>query len=122
MSLRMTPQTKLVLSTAKKLGHASNADILKVVRHNMPDISATTVHRITTRLIINNMLSYGPEVGGSMIIDANTEVHDHFLCKACDGIKDIKIKGEAREAIEDQVPNLALSTSLTITGDCTICK
>jgi Fe2+ or Zn2+ uptake regulation protein len=117
----MTYQTKLVLEAAKQMGHSTNSDILIYVRQNIPEVSATTVHRITTRLIKHGLLSYGPEMNGSRIVDANAMPHDHFVCKECSGIKDIIIAGNARQQIQTQVPNLALSSSLTITGDCDMC-
>lgn len=118
---RMTYQTKLVLDITKKLGHSSNADILMYARKTMPELSATTVHRITARLINNGYLQYGPELHDSRIIDANLSKHDHFVCKACNGIKDIYLEDTVREQIRSQVSHLSNNTNLTITGDCDLC-
>jgi Fur family peroxide stress response transcriptional regulator len=119
--LRMTQQTRRVLFVARRLGHASNSQILSEVREQLPDLSATTVHRITTRLIAAGLLAYGPELNGSKIIDANTVPHDHFICDACSGIKDIHISQHSRNELQKQVDSLVLSSRLTITGDCTQC-
>jgi Fe2+ or Zn2+ uptake regulation protein len=121
MALRMTFQTKQVLQAAQQLGHATNSDILVLTRKTLPDISATTVHRITNRLVENGLLKFGPDIGGSMIIDSNTDTHDHFVCKQCQGILDIKVDTGARTHIQKQVPNLYKGASLTITGDCNTC-
>lgn len=121
MQLRMTQQTRRVLFTARKLGHATNSQILAEVKDQLPDLSATTVHRITNRLIHAGLLSQGPELNGSKIIDANTEQHDHFICDACSGIKDIHISQHSRNELQKQVDSLVLSSRLTITGDCTQC-
>lgn len=118
----MTIQTKQVLKVARDLGHATNLEILQETQKAIPGISATTVHRITTRLINAGMLSKGPDIGGSMIIDANSSVHDHFVCKECVGIKDIKLDETARKEIKLQVPGLKLESSLTITGSCKYCN
>ena len=96
MQLRMTYQTKLVLEAARQMGHGTNADILVYARQNIPEISATTVHRITGRLIKHGILRYGPEINGSRIIDANATPHDHFVCKECSGVKDIFLDDNAR--------------------------
>lgn len=122
MSLRMTHQTKQVLFSARKLGHATNAAIQHDVQKQLPDLSATTVHRITTRLIDNGLLALGPELNGSRIIDANAAPHDHFVCEKCDGIKDIVISEHSRKELQTQVDALVLHSRLTITGDCTQCK
>lgn len=120
--LRMTYQTKLVLEVATQLGHSTNSDILRYARNSMPDLSATTVHRITTRLIKNGLLQYGPELHDARIIDANINSHDHFVCKACSGIKDIYLDNAVKLNIQKQVTNLSASASLTITGDCDLCS
>ena len=122
MSLRMTHQTKQVLFSARKLGHATNAAIQHDVQTQLPDLSATTVHRITTRLIENGLLALGPELKGSRIIDANVMPHDHFVCEQCDGIKDVIISDHSRRELQQQVDALMLQSRLTITGDCTQCK
>lgn len=121
MQLRMTHQTKLVLEIAQEFGHATNAQILEAVRQKLPDLSATTVHRITTRLVTAGLLSYGPEIKGSKIIDANTDMHDHFVCESCDGVKDVYISSQSRQELQKQVDALVLQSQLTITGDCTRC-
>lgn len=117
----MTHQTKMVLEAARELGHGTNADILNMVRTTMPDLSATTVHRITARLVGAGLLNYGPDINGSKIIDANTIPHDHFICESCSGIKDIQISEKSRKELQSQVDALVLNSQLTITGDCTQC-
>ena len=122
MRLRMTHQTKQVLRTARRLGHASNARILSEVHETLPDLSATTVHRITTRLIRAGLLAYGPDMNGVKIIDANIARHDHFICQSCSGIKDITISDRSRNELQTQVDALVTESRLTITGDCTRCN
>jgi Fe2+ or Zn2+ uptake regulation protein len=121
MPLRMTHQTKIVLEAARELGHATNADILKLVRTTFPELSATTVHRITARMVTAGLLNYGPDINGSKTIDANTFPHDHFICETCDGIKDITISEKSRKEIQSQVDSLVINSQLTITGECTQC-
>mgnify|MGYP003605142768 CR=1 FL=1 len=121
MQIRMTQQTRRVLFAARSLGHATNSQILLQVRLQMPDLSATTVHRITNRLIKAGLLTNGPELNGSRIIDANVKPHDHFICEACNGIKDIHISKHSREKLQRQVESLVVHSRLTITGDCKQC-
>lgn len=120
--LRMTLQTKAVINTINNQGHASNAQILKVVRKQFPNLSATTVHRITTRLINYNILAEGPKVKGVILVDCNTEPHDHFMCSSCGGVMDISINDKIREEIKTQTGIKLLSSSMVITGDCKNCN
>lgn len=119
--IRMTPQTNIVLSTARRLGHASNSQILIEAHKTMPDLSATTVHRITNRLIDGGILAKGPEINGTQLVDANVTAHDHFMCSACSGIKDLRINNDLRTAIKREVGIKILPKSLIIYGDCANC-
>lgn len=119
--LRMTPQTLAVLSIARQLGHASNQDILRLVRQNFPKLSATTVHRITLRLINNGILAKGPEINGVQLVDANTQPHDHFLCSGCDGIKDVHISNNTKDLLIKDIQAEVAPTNFVIFGDCSNC-
>lgn len=119
--LRMTPQTNAVLAVAQRLGHGTNQTILVEVRKIIPDLSATTVHRITNRLISAGILANGPEVHGVRLVDANTMPHDHFMCSGCDGIKDIKINPLIRSSIKKEAGIKVAPKTLTIYGDCDTC-
>ena len=121
MPIRMTQQTKLVLATVKKFGHATNSTILTYADKKMPGLSATTVHRITARLIANGYLSKGPQINNSAIIDANITPHDHFVCFKCGGVKDITLPTSIRKSLQKQVPGFIESAQLTISGDCVKC-
>ena len=121
MQIRMTQQTKLVLATVKKFGHATNSTILIYADKKMPGLSATTVHRITNRLITNGFLSRGPYINNSTVIDANIKPHDHFVCYKCGGVKDIYLPVSIRKSLQKQVPGFEGSTQLTISGDCVKC-
>jgi Fe2+ or Zn2+ uptake regulation protein len=119
---RMTPQTKAVIEYVNRCGHATNKQILTSIRSNFPNLSATTVHRITQRLVLAGLLARGPEIEGSMIVDSNLMAHDHFVCKNCNELKDIYINDVIRSDIQKQT-GLSIATSqLTIFGDCTSCR
>jgi Fur family transcriptional regulator, peroxide stress response regulator len=120
--IRMTPQTEAVLIVVKNRGHATNKQILLEVRKEFPKLTATTVHRITNRLIVNNKLARGPSINGVSLIDSNIEKHDHFLCTACDGVKDIELSSNLRKELQLQVNINLLPSSLIIYGDCQNCR
>ncbi|MCA1807596.1 MAG: hypothetical protein LC687_07095, partial [Actinobacteria bacterium] len=72
-TLRKTKYTDAVRTATTQLGHASNSDIIEMLRADYPDISATTVHRITTRLHDSGELSLAPsKEDGAMRYDSNT--------------------------------------------------
>lgn len=120
-NLRYTPQTRAVLSTVKEMGHATNLQILIKLRTQFPNLTATTVHRITNRLIDNNLLARGPEISGVSLIDCNLSLHDHFICTACDGVRDVKISPMVRKDLQSQTGISLLPSSLIIYGDCSRC-
>lgn len=120
-TLRMTPQTKAVIATINELGHGSNLQILHKVRAWFPSLTPTTVHRITNRLIENGLLARGPSIDGVVYVDANVVPHDHFICSACNGIKDVAISNQLREELQDQVGVGILPTNFVIYGDCDKC-
>ena len=122
MALRMTHQTKEVFRIVQDFGHATNAQILEETQKCLPGLSATTVHRITKRLIENDMLSYGPDVNGCKTIDINISRHDHFICPECNVIKDITIGSQARDELQKQVKARISESTLTISGNCFACK
>lgn len=120
--LRMTPQTIAVLEATRQLGHASNHGILQLVRQKFPKLSATTVHRITLRLIANGILAKGPEINGVRLIDANTSSHDHFLCSGCDGIKDVQISSKTKSLLVKEIKVEVAPSNFVIFGDCSNCR
>ncbi len=119
--IRMTPQTITVLKIARQFGHSTNLDILNESLKTFPSLSATTVHRITKRLIQSGLLAAGPKIKGQILIDSNTTAHDHFLCNDCQGIKDLTINPSIRCQIQKELGIDRVPASLTIYGDCQKC-
>lgn len=120
-SFRSTPQTTEVLKIAQHLGHATNMEILKQVQLNFPDLTPTTVHRITSRLILNGKLQKGPEINGIQLVDGNISSHDHFICEECNIVKDVNISSHTRDAIKQEAKLKIIPGSLTIYGNCKKC-
>lgn len=117
----MTPQTLAVLNSARQLGHGSNQDILNLVRNQFPKLTATTVHRITLRLINNQILARGPEINGVQLVDANTRAHDHFVCSGCQGVKDVTISEPIKKKLLAEINIEVNPSNLVIHGDCSSC-
>ena len=105
-------------------GHATNAQLLDVIRAHHPAVSATTVHRVTTRLLDAGELQLAPTgADGAMRFDTNTAAHDHFMCVSCGKLRDAVLPLSVRETIEQQIGDgCEISGSLTVSGICKNCK
>ena len=119
---RKTPQTVIVLELLNAEGHATNQRLVSLVHKTMPDISATTVHRITKRLVESGRASYAPSVGHSKIIDSNARPHDHFHCRTCGRLIDIRLPKSSFDHIQEQLPGKLSRENLMVSGVCKRCE
>jgi|SRR5665647_1680973 len=107
----------------KLSGHATNAQILQVISATFPDVSATTVHRATTRLAERGAIGVAPHTqDGSMRYDSNTAPHDHFMCSTCGTIRDANVVDKVVPIIEQSIAGCSISGRLTISGICNKCE
>ena len=120
--MRTTPQAEAVAEALRHFGHATNHRLLSAVLVTFPNLTATTVHRITTRLIAEGLASRGPELGGAVLIDANPAPHDHFICQACGGVRDIHVSSETLDDLQRQLGRNLVGGGITITGTCAPCR
>ncbi len=119
---RQTKYCTQIVQTLRKLGHATNAELLKALRKSFPELSATTVHRATARLASRGTISIAPaDKDGSMQYDINTKPHDHFQCLSCGLLKDANVKDEIIPILESSIGDCSVSGQLTINGTCKKC-
>lgn len=118
---RKTPQTLLVRSLLEERGHATNQELAAAARATYPQMTNTTVHRITARLITVGLAAYAPSLHGVKIIDSNIQPHDHFTCLGCSRIVDIKLSEESFSALEKQLPGKLSRRSVFVAGVCESC-
>lgn len=103
-------------------GHATNAQIAGLLRRSYPDVSDTTVHRITQRLVTDGEVQYAPNASdGAMLFDSNTTMHDHFECSVCGDLRDITIPKSGRDMIRRAIGDCRVDGSLKIIGKCCGC-
>lgn len=104
--------------------HATNLEILEHLQKTYSDVSATTVHRITTRLVERGKLALAPAAKGNVMrFDVNTEPHDHFLCSNCDMLRDTNVASEIRPLIEQSIGDgCSISGNLVVSGLCKKCN
>lgn len=119
---RDTKYSKEILSTMSSLGHATNAQLLVSLRRTYPDVSATTVHRVTARLLERKKVLEAPaDIHGSMRYDTNVALHDHFICNGCGGIRDINIATDLLPQVSQALGGCKITGRLVIYGTCEKC-
>lgn len=124
-SSRHTKYVDAVIAALARLGHATNAELHAAVKGEYPEVSATTIHRVTTRLKERGRIGCAPKpLTGAERYDINPEPHHHFVCQSCGGVCDIADTVEAR-AVMEQLKTLSghceLAGSLTMQGECKGC-
>ncbi|HMT56187.1 MAG TPA: transcriptional repressor [Candidatus Saccharibacteria bacterium] len=123
MNTRTTPQIKAVVEAITQFGHATNAQLLREIQRDHPTISATTVHRITSRLYERGHLTTAPaDANGAMRYDHNLAQHDHFICDICGGIRDIDVASTLIPTISKALGGCKISGRLVIRGSCENCN
>lgn len=119
---RRTKYSQAVQDIIAQLGHATNAQIATKLRDDFDDVSDTTVHRVTKRLLADSIVGLAPSANdGAHRFDANTHPHDHFECGHCDKLRDITIGNDIRQILSAELDGCILSGRLLITGDCRSC-
>lgn len=123
---RQTKYVTAVLQVLQELKHATNLELLHQVQKEYPEVSATTVHRVTARLKERGLIGCAPKpTNGSERYDITPVPHHHFMCVNCSGICDVPETAEARRVIgqlKDLSGECALAGTLTLRGICKKCK
>lgn len=121
-SERNTKYTAAVVACMQEMGHATNAQILAHLQQTYPDVTATTVHRITTRMLERGELASAPSAHENAArFDSNTNPHDHFYCRCCDQLRDVTLPQVVFNAIQAELGDCKLSGRLIIEGACAHC-
>lgn len=121
---RATKYTSATSEIMARLEHATHAELLSELRSLYPDLSATTVHRITTRMVERGELRLAPSGRENILrFDANIVPHDHFMCEVCGMLRDTMIGEQVRPLIESSIGDgCMISGNLTVTGVCKECN
>ena len=122
LASRETKYSTAIMLQLEKLGHATNSEMLTALRSTYPDLSATTVHRATTRLHERGKIREAPaDRQGAMRYDFNTAPHDHFICTNCGNLKDIDIAENFIPIISKALGGCKVTGRLVIHGSCENC-
>ncbi len=121
---RTTRYTRAVRSYLKGVGHATNSEIHEALLSEYPNLSATTVHRITTRMYQRGELLIAPSRNDNAIrYDYNVTPHDHFLCMNCGMLKDTNVEAKIKPILESTIGDgCHISGRLTVSGLCKVCS
>lgn len=121
---RVTRYTAAIQGLIATKGHVTNAEILDSLKISNPDISATTVHRITTRLVERGIVRLAPSSSkNERRFDANLQAHDHFNCLGCGMLRDADIKHSILPILETAIGGgCSISGRIVISGYCKNCK
>jgi Fe2+ or Zn2+ uptake regulation protein len=121
---RETKYSKAVQEYVGQAGHATNAELLVALRQRYAALSATTIHRITARMVERAELQLAPaDNDNAMRFDANLAPHDHFMCLGCGILRDADIKERVRPILEESIGNdCSISGRFVVSGLCRNCK
>jgi Fe2+ or Zn2+ uptake regulation protein len=121
-STRNTKYTKELQLIIERLGHATNSELQKELMKIFPDVSATTIHRITARMLERGELIEAPaDSQGSMRFDSTLSPHDHFICQGCEGIRNLDIARDFLPKISKELGGCKITGRLVIHGSCEKC-
>lgn len=122
VTIRQTKYCTDIEVLLRRLGHASNATLLSELRTTYPNLSATTVHRATARLAERGRIALAPiGASGVLLYDINTSPHDHFVCQACHGLRDIDIAQKVVPEVNKVLGECRVTGRLVLYGSCNIC-
>ncbi len=121
-SSRQTKYCTQIEDILRSFGHATNNELHATLRKTYPDVSPTTVHRVTARLASRGVIAVAPAaLDGSMRYDSTVDQHDHFMCSNCGVLRDTTIKEKIAPLIEQSIDDCKISGPLLITGICKKC-
>lgn len=120
---RQTQYKTATIDYIKTVGHATNAEVLAHLRISMPKVSATTVHRVTSGLVVQKKLTMAPpSLDNSARFDANLQGHDHFECVSCGCLRDINLPQVFLMQLDDLLADCKFSGHINIQGICGKCN
>lgn len=122
---RQTKYTEAVLEALAIYKHATNDQILGIVRQIYPEVSATTVHRVTVRLKERGIIGSAPKtVDASERYDVDPTPHHHFMCTRCDRLCSVPENEQSRKAVEllgSMSKRCKFAGTVTLQGVCEDC-
>ena len=120
--MRKTIQATTILAELANLGHSTNAQIWSNIQKSLPNLTLPSVHRTTVRLAQDGEISAKLTVNGQVILDTNPAPHSHFVCGACNEVRDLPIEAELIDSIQRQIGQDIVHNNLVVHGTCVKCS
>ena len=123
---RQTKYATAVMESLREMTHATNVQLLEALQRFYPEVSATTVHRVTSRLKNRGVIGCAPKTtNGSERYDIQPDPHHHFMCANCGELCNIPDSDDVRHAVgrlKEVTGECALAEALTLMGVCHDCN
>lgn len=122
---RQTKYTDAALQALTLLKHATNGQILDIVRQIYPEVSATTIHRVTSRLAERGVIAHAPKTtAAEERYDIDPTPHHHFMCVRCERLCDVVENEQSRAAVDllgTMSKRCRFAGMVTLQGTCEDC-
>lgn len=124
-ALPLTVQRRAILrAVLERDDHPTADQVYDSVRERLPGLSRTTVYRVLETLVGLGLVRRLQHAGTAVRFDGNVGRHHHLVCRVCNGVTDIEVRGldglelppvpRGRFEIEDY--------SVHFTGVCPRCR
>lgn len=117
-----TLQTRAVLEALHRQRHATNQQLHDALSETLPELSLTSLHRITSRLVERGEISIVPTASRTAVLDTRPDPHHHFCCTSCGGIVDIALPPQTVDSIQAQLGTHLADAGLVVRGTCAVCR
>lgn len=98
-NLKKTNQRTLVVEYLKSVRtHPTAEKVYEEVRKTLPHIGLATVYR-NLKILSKRGEILEVETSGASRFDADTSLHQHFICEKCGDVMDVFIKGLTEKSI-----------------------
>ena len=110
---------------ASTTAHPSAAQIYEALKPHIPELSLGTVYRNLAGFREDGEMITVAVVNGEERFDYDTSPHQHFICKKCGCVMDVRtpaLESETLKRLEKETGMEIHSHALTLYGNCPDCK
>lgn len=120
--LRVTPQRRAIWAAFDqgRAGHLSADEVLRRARHELPELSRSTIYNALNEFVAARLLMT-VESAGSQLYDPNVEDHHHFRCRSCGALYDVHPAGLEALTLDEQ-GFVVERAQIMFEGECSRCS
>ena len=121
---RMTRQRETILEIVRTShSHPDAEEVYRLAKKKIPAISLGTVYRNLKLLAEEGAILEVSFFGGASRFDGMLEAHEHFYCKSCGGVQDLKPTLRDRDIAKHstEIEGVVEQYKLDYYGLCTKC-